>query len=68
MVEIISQATIKVEKAGNEYALVCGNNCNVIEAYQAWQEIGDWLLQKIQEGHQSRELKKEEDPKVESIG
>jgi hypothetical protein len=76
MAEVTAQATIteKTEKA--TVSLICENNANPIDVYLAWQKIGDWLIQKIQEMHKAREPQKapEQKPeqsnetKIESIG
>ena len=43
------KAFVTVKKNDNEFSLVCANNANLGEAYSAWQEIGQWLVEKIQQ-------------------
>ena len=46
--EVLAKAFITVKKEGGDYSLVCSNSANLGEAYSAWQEIGTWLVEKIQ--------------------
>jgi hypothetical protein len=47
--EIIVKAFVTVKKEKGEYALVCSNSADLGEAYTAWQEIGAWIVERIQQ-------------------
>ncbi len=47
--EVIVKAFVTIKKNDNEYSLVCSNNANLGEAYSAWQDIGAWIVDKIQQ-------------------
>jgi hypothetical protein len=52
--EVVGMAHITVKKGDTQYALVCSNTANLGEAYQAWQEIGQYLVDRIQQDLASR--------------
>ncbi len=52
MVDVRVQAFISVKKEDREYSLVCSNDSKLGEAYDAWREIGDYLVQRISEANQ----------------
>jgi hypothetical protein len=46
--EVIMKAFVTVKKEKGEYALVCSSSSDLGEAYTAWQEIGNWIVDRIQ--------------------
>ncbi len=53
-VEVLAKAFITVKKEDREFSLVCANNANLGEAYAAWQDIGNWLVERIQQDLEAR--------------
>lgn len=65
--ELNLRAFVTVKRESGEYSFVCANNANLVECYQAWCEIGDWMAEKIRQDVENRkpkdmseEIKKEE--------
>lgn len=55
--EVLAKAFITVKKEGGDYSLVCSNSANLGEAYSAWQEIGEWLVDRIKTDIEARKPK-----------
>lgn len=60
--EFVNKAYLNVKKQDKIYSFVCDHNSPLGEVYDAWQEIGQFLIHKINEAHalKCKEQKKEE--------